>query len=123
MFNYYRYLVLPFIILAGVLETILIGLSGWQVRKIDEYGYCYNPYDLSAHIFESFCVVCFIFQARRAHMSLADYMNNTFYDKTAYKRRLLWIVVISYSIYNVVYLATDITYALYHPNPLCIGFI
>jgi hypothetical protein len=32
------------------------------------------------------------------------------------KKRLMWISILTYAVVNAIYLALDITYALYHPN-------
>ena len=53
-----------------------------------------------------------------AHCKLSAFMSSPLFRKVIEKRRLMWISVFSYTWYNIVFLASDITYAVYHPNKL-----
>ena len=93
------------------------------MSKIDEYGYCYSPFIVTSHSMETFIVVCFILEVVNVHLKLAEYIDNPLFELVNEKRKLLWIWVIAYAIYNFVYLLTVITYAVYQPNDLWLGYV
>lgn len=91
MYTRYRYIVVPFLIVAGIGQTVLIALSAWSLSKISEYGYCYSPYILTSHVTETFIVGFFLLQVWYVHFRLAEYIGNPMFMLVLEKRRLLWI--------------------------------
>ena len=73
---------------------------------------------LAAHATETFIVGFFLYEVARVHFKLAEYIDNPLFVLVLEKRKLLWICAIAYTIYNVIYLLTVITYAVYEPNDL-----